>query len=104
MRFPPGMLPPVGGFWSLAMYDADHVFVANPVNRHSISARPALQRNPDGSVDLLIQHASPGAARDANWLPAPAGKVARMLRLCWPNGADPSILDGSRTIPAVRTV
>ncbi len=29
MRFPPGQLPPVEGFWSLTMYDADYFFVAN---------------------------------------------------------------------------
>ena len=39
MRFPKGQLPPVGGFWSLTMYDENYFFVANPINRHSISAR-----------------------------------------------------------------
>ncbi|WP_198372468.1 DUF1254 domain-containing protein [Roseomonas rosulenta] len=104
MRFPPGQLPPVTGFWSLTMYDADYFFVANPINRYSISARQPLSRNPDGSVDLLIQHASPGAARESNWLPAPAGKFILMLRLYWPNEADPSILDGSWVIPAASKV
>ncbi len=104
MRFPPGQLPPVEGFWSLTMYDADYFFVANPINRYSISARQDLKRNPDGSVDLHIQHASPGADRESNWLPAPAGKFVLMMRLYWPNEADPSILDGSWTIPAVRKV
>jgi hypothetical protein len=104
MRFPPGQLPPVSGFWSLTMYDGDYFFVANPLNRYSISARQDLKRNPDGSVDLLIQHASPGAEREANWLPAPAGKFILMLRLYWPNETDPSILDGTWVIPGVRKV
>lgn len=101
MRFAPGQLPPATGFWSITMYDADYFFVANPLNRYSISARQDLKRNPDGSVDILIQHASPGAGREANWLPAPAGKFILMLRLYWPNEHDPSILDGSWTIPPV---
>jgi hypothetical protein len=101
MRFPPGQLPPAEGFWSLTMYDADYFFVANPINRYSISARQDLKRNPDGSVDLLIQNASPGADREANWLPAPTGKFILMLRLYWPREADPSILDSTWTIPPV---
>ncbi len=104
LRFPPGQLPPATGFWSITMYDADYFFVANPINRYSISARQNLQRNADGSVDILIQHASPGAARESNWLPAPAGKFVLMMRLYWPNEQDPSILDGTWTIPAVTKV
>jgi hypothetical protein len=104
LRFPAGHLPPASGFWSLTMYDADYFFVANPINRYSISARQDLKRNPDGSVDLHIQHASPGADRESNWLPAPSGKFVLMLRLYWPNEADPSILDGSWTMPGVTKV
>ena len=101
MRFPKGELPPTQGFWSLTMYDESYFFVANPLNRYSISARQQLKANADGSVDLLIQHASPGVENEANWLPAPAGKFVLMLRMYWPNEKDPSILDGSWTIPAV---
>ncbi|MFO1048531.1 MAG: DUF1254 domain-containing protein [Geminicoccaceae bacterium] len=101
MHFPKGHLPPVKGFWSLTMYDENYFFVANPLNRYSISARQKLKANPDGSVDLLIQHESPGADKEANWLPAPAGKFVLMLRMYWPNEKDPSIIDGSWKIPAV---
>ncbi len=104
MRFAPGQLPPVSGFWSLTMYDADYFFVANPLNRYSISPRQNLRRNPDGSTDILIQHASPGAERESNWLPAPAGKFILMMRLYWPNETDPSILDGTWVIPPARRV
>jgi hypothetical protein len=104
MHFPKGQLPPVQGFWSLTMYDENYFFVANPLNRYSISPRQNLQANADGSVDLLIQHESPGAAKESNWLPAPAGKFVLMLRLYWPNEKDPSILDGSWEIPAVTKV
>jgi len=102
LRFPAGQMPPAAGFWSITMYDADYFFVPNPLNRYSISARQDLKRNPDGSVDLLIQNDSPGADRESNWLPAPSGKFILMMRLYWPSETDPSILDGSWQIPAVR--
>ncbi|MGG5821001.1 DUF1254 domain-containing protein [Falsiroseomonas sp. HW251] len=104
IRFAPGQLPPAEGFWSLTMYDAGYFFVANPINRYSISARQDLKRNPDGSVDIVIQNASPGADRESNWLPAPTGKFILMMRLYWPSEADPSIIDGSWVIPPVTKV
>jgi hypothetical protein len=102
MHFPKGELPPVQGFWSLTMYDKDYFFVQNSINRQSISARQPLKFNADGSVDLYIQHESPGAERESNWLPAPNDKFILMLRLYWPNETPPSILDGSWKIPAVK--
>ena len=104
MRFAKGQLPPVRGFWSLTMYDSSYFFVANPINRYSISARQTLKSNPDGSVDLHIQKDSPGADKESNWLPAPSGKFVLMLRMYWPNEKDPSIIDGSWKIPPVKKV
>ena len=52
MHFAKDELPPVEGFWSVTMYDAQYFFVANPINRYSISPRQNLKSNPDGSVDL----------------------------------------------------
>ena len=86
------------------MYNAKLFFIANPINRYSMSARQDLKRNADGSVDLYVQHKSLGADKESNWLPAPAGKFILMLRLYWPDESDPSILDGSWTIPAVKKV
>ena len=83
--FPKGQLPPVQGFWSLTMYDDKYFFVSNPINRYSISARQKLKSNPDGSTDLYIQKDSPGADKESNWLPAPAGKFVLMLRMYWPD-------------------
>jgi hypothetical protein len=104
MRFAKGQLPPVEGFWSLTMYDSGYFFVPNPINRYSISARQNLKANEDGSVDLYIQKDSPGADRESNWLPAPAGKFILMLRMYWPNESNPSIIDGTWTIPPVGKV
>jgi len=102
MHFPKGKLPPVSGFWSLTMYDADYFFVANPINRYSISARQNLKSNPDGSVDLYIQSESPGVDKESNWLPAPKGKFVLMLRMYWPHQKSPSIINGTWAPPAVR--
>ena len=104
MHFPEGQLPPAEGFWSLTMYDASYFFVNNPLNRYSISARQNLKANPDGSTDLYIQKDSPGAEKEANWLPAPSGDFVLMLRLYWPDESDPSIIDGSWKIPPVKKV
>jgi hypothetical protein len=104
IHFEKGQTPPVSGFWSITMYDENFFFVANPLNRYSISPRQDLKYNADGSLDLYVQNASPGADKESNWLPAPAGKFFLMLRLYWPNENDPSIIDGTWTIPPVEEV
>jgi hypothetical protein len=102
MHFPKGQLPPVDGFWSLTMYDAEYFFVANKLNRYTLSERDALKKNPDGSVDLYLQHDDPGSDKQSNWLPAPEGRFVLMLRLYWPKEHRPSILDGTWKPPAVE--
>ena len=57
IRFPKGQMPPARGFWSLTMYDAQYFFVANPLNRYTLSQRNALKPGPDGTVELLVQAA-----------------------------------------------
>jgi hypothetical protein len=46
MHFDKGQMPPVNGFWSITMYDAAYFFVANPLNRYTLSARNKLKKNP----------------------------------------------------------
>lgn len=101
MRFEKGQLPPVRGFWSLTMYDEGMFFVDNPIDRYSMSLRTKPAYEEDGSLVIYIQNASPGADKEANWLPAPEGRFHLMLRLYWPDENHPSIIDGSWTIPAV---
>jgi hypothetical protein len=86
------------------MYDADYFFVANPLNRYTLSSRNKLKTNADGSVDLLLQHESPGKDKESNWLPAPKDKFVLMLRMYWPRETSPSILDGTWTTPGVKQV
>jgi hypothetical protein len=104
LRFPKGQLPPVEGFWSLTMYDENYFFVANPINRYSMSVRTNPKLEKDGSLVIFIQNESPGADKEANWLPAPKGKFLLMMRLYWPNETKPSIIDGSWVIPPVTKV
>ncbi|MEO5917286.1 MAG: DUF1254 domain-containing protein [Luteolibacter sp.] len=104
MHFDKGLLPPAQGFWSLTMYNGGYFFVANPLNRYSISARQDLKANADGSVDLYLQNESPGADKESNWLPAPKDKFILMLRLYWPSEKNPSIIDGTWKVPAVKVV
>ena len=104
IHFDRGQTPPAEGFWSITMYDSQYFFVANPINRYSISPRQNLKSSADGSTDIYIQKDSPGAEKESNWLPAPADRFILMLRMYWPNEGDPSILDGTWTPPAVAKV
>jgi hypothetical protein len=104
MHFAKGQVPPVRAFWSLTMYDGQYFFVPNPLNRYTLSSRSKFNYNKDGSLDLYIQKDSPGKDKEANWLPAPAGKFILMLRLYWPREKPPSIIDGTWKPPAVKRV
>jgi hypothetical protein len=86
MRFLPGNLPQVNAFWSVTMYGYDHNLVANPLNRYKLGTYPvgAMQSDPDGGLTLYIQHTSPGAAKESNWLPAPSGRFYLIMRTYMP--------------------
>jgi hypothetical protein len=86
------------------MYDAGMFFVENPLNRYTLSQRNNFATNPDGSVDLYLQHDNPGPGKESNWLPAPERKFNLMLRLYWPKETPPSIIDGTWKPPAVQQV
>lgn len=100
LHFDKNELPPVDAFWSLTMYDAEGFQVANSLNRFAIGNRDALAFNADGSLDLHIQHLSPGPEKESNWLPAPkSGKLGLTLRLYAPK---PQAIDGRWNPPAIR--
>lgn len=100
MHFPPQGLPPNDAFWSLTMGDAKNHFVANPINRYSVSDRSGLAQNADGSVDIYIQKDAP-TGHESNWLPAPAGRFILWLRVYMPGTA---ILHGRYTVPPLLEV
>ena len=84
IHFPPGAAPPANAFWSLTLYGYDGFFVPNVLNRYAIHSVDSLIYNGDGSLDLFIQSDSPGASKEANWLPAPRGGFRLSMRIYWP--------------------
>jgi hypothetical protein len=92
-------LPPAAAFWSITMYDAEGFQTANPINRFAIGDRDSLKYNADGSLDIYIQHESPGADKESNWLPAPTGRLGVTMRLYAPKV---EVLEGRWNPPAVK--
>lgn len=93
-------LPPVNGFWSLTIYNKEHFFEPNALNRFSLGTKNKnLKLNADGSLTLYVQSESPGADRESNWLPAPKGEFSLYQRTYWPK---PEILSGSWTPPSAE--
>ncbi len=84
VTFAAGQEPPVQGFWSLTLYNDKHLFNPNPLKRYSLGTKNKnLQRNDDGSLTLYVGHTSPGADKESNWLPAPAGNFSLYIRAYW---------------------
>ena len=84
LHFDKGEIPPVRAFWSITLYDGDGYQVANPLNRFAVSSWMPFRYNADGSLDLYFQNGSPGADKEANWLPAPRGAFNLTMRLYAP--------------------
>ena len=99
VTFAPGQEPPVNGFWSLTLYNEHHFFHPNDIGRYSLGTKNnGLVRNADGSLTLYVGAKSPGANKEANWLPAPHGPFSLYIRAYW--GKEP-ILDGSWQPPKI---
>jgi hypothetical protein len=64
-------------------------------------SRDTFKPNPDGSMDLYVQKASPGADKQSNWLPAPDGRFILMLRLYWPKD---EVISGTWAPPPINRV
>ncbi len=104
MRFADGQLPPVNAFWSLTMYQLpESLLVPNAINRYLINSPmlPDLKRDADGGITLYVQNVSPGADKESNWLPAPAGTFFMAMRLYWPK---PEALSGEWKAPPLDRV
>ncbi|MGA7516246.1 MAG: DUF1214 domain-containing protein, partial [Pseudolabrys sp.] len=110
LTFPAGQQPPVNSFWSLTMYDGKtQLLIENPINRYLINSPmlPGMKTNSDGSLTLYIQNKSPGADKEANWLPAPNDTIYLVMRLYWPKTTPPSILpagQGTWQPPGIKRV
>ena len=102
LHFERSQEPPARGYWSLAMYNDRHLPVDNAIRRYSIGDRNELKLNEDGSLDLFLQHRSPGRERESNWLPAPENVAfALVLSIQWPL---PDATSGRWQVPALRRV
>jgi hypothetical protein len=94
-------MPPAEAFWSVTLYDADGFQVANPLNRFAVSSWMPFKYAADGSLDLYFQNDSPGADKEANWLPAPKGPFNLTMRLYAPKS---EALTGKWNPPPVTRV
>jgi hypothetical protein len=101
IHFDKATIPPANAFWSITLYDQDGFQVANSLNRFAVSSWMPFQYSPDGSLDLYFQSESPGADKEANWLPAPKGSFNLCMRLYAPKS---EALTGKWNPPPVMRV
>jgi hypothetical protein len=106
LHFDKGQTPPVNAFWSVTLYDPQGFQVANPLNRFAVSSWMPFKYNSDGSLDLYFQNESPGADKEANWLPAPKDPYNLTMRLYAPKAEaltgkwNPPPVTRALTVPA----
>ncbi len=85
VTFAAGQTPPVDGFWSLTLYNKEHLFSPNALGRYSLGTKSkSMKLGPDGSLTLYVQNISPGADKETNWLPAPKDDFSLYIRAYWP--------------------
>jgi hypothetical protein len=101
LHFDKGAAPPADAFWSVTLYDSEGYQVANALNRFAVSSWMPFKTNADGSLDLYFQNKSPGADKEANWLPAPTGPFNLTMRLYAPKS---EALTGKWNPPPVTRV
>jgi hypothetical protein len=100
VTFPAGQTPPVDGFWSLTLYNKEHLFAPNSLNRFSLGTKSkSMKTNADGSLTIYVQNTSPGADKQDNWLPAPKDNFSLYIRAYWPKA---EITEGKWTPPLVE--
>jgi hypothetical protein len=101
LHFDAGELPPVNGFWSLAVYTMDAKLTPNEIDRYSIgNLTDGLEYADDGSLSLWLQHSRPDVG-EANWLPTPKGSFFAVMRLYEPKDA---ALNNDYVLPRIRKV
>lgn len=106
LKVPAGGIP-TNSFWSISLYeptvDGRRFFVLNPIGRYAIGDRtPGLAREPDGSLEIHIQHVAPSTeAGRSNWLPSPAGTFRLMLRAYLPR---PELLALQAPMPGLTRI
>ncbi|MGY3395286.1 hypothetical protein ACVWW6_007877 [Bradyrhizobium sp. USDA 3311] len=93
--------PSASGVWSVSPY-RENFYVRNSIDRYGILSGMPLKYNADGSLDIYIQAMTPGADKEANWLPCPPSLPFNLtIRAYQPSKP---LLDGTYKIPPVRRV
>jgi len=102
VTFAAGKTPPVNGFWSLTVYNKEHLFEPNTLNRFSLGTKSkSMKQNSDGSLTLYFQSEPPGADKETNWVPTPKDEFSLYIRAYWPKT---EILEGRWTPPTVNRI
>ena len=111
VTFPKDGLPAVdrerGGFWSLTMYDQDYYMLAHPPGGRTNIGTAAVDANEvefaqDGTLTLHLSATPPDDAKARkNWLPAPDGQFALLIRAYVPKA---EITSGEYALPNVVRV
>jgi hypothetical protein len=87
--------------WSVSSY-RENFYVRNSINRYGILSGMPLKYNADGSLEIYIQATTPGADKEANWLPCPPSLPFNLtMRVYQPSKP---LLDGTYKIPPVKRV
>lgn len=100
VTFAAGQTPPVDGFWSLTLYNKEHLFAPNPFNRYSLGTKSkSMKQNADRSLTIYVQNSSPGDDKETNWLPAPIDDFSLYIRAYWPKA---ELTEGRWTPPHIE--
>ncbi len=100
ITFPKGSLPPVRGFWSLTLYNEQHFFHPNALDRFSLGTKSKqLSNDADGGLTIYVQAQNPGRDEESSWLPAPEGNFSLYIRAYWP---DQTIVDNAWSPPTIN--
>lgn len=96
-------MPPVTEFWELPVYDSAGYFMANPINRNSVTsyqlAAGAFAKS-DGKVTFYLQAERPSDPDKArNWLPVVRGDTFQLAARYY--GPLAPLVDGSYRMPAM---
>ena len=75
--------------------------VANPINRYSLGDRYGMTTALAGTLTNYLQHDSPGADKQSNWLPAPESELFLMPR---PDLPDEELVKQECQPPAIKRI
>ncbi|MEL4309038.1 DUF1254 domain-containing protein [Joostella sp. CR20] len=103
LTFKKGEIPPVKGFWSLTLYNEQHFFHPNDIERYSLGTKNKnLIYNEDGSLTIYVQPTAPSGNLVNNWLPSPSKGVYSLYIRAY--GPKDQIINGTWTPPQIKKV